>query len=85
MTKNDRQILTKKYTKQAKKTDWCDLAGVIMTLEECVRIEKKAKHLKILNLKLEIFEKEKSLRVFDSFDMEYFMSRDYEDFDADYS
>ena len=40
--------------------------------------DKKCKDLKSLELKLEIYEAEKASRVFSSFDLEYFLNKDFE-------
>lgn len=85
ISKKETAILLKKYKKQAENSEWCDLADSIITLEKRISKEKKAKPLKILNLKLEIFEKEKASRVFNSFDMQYFISKEYEGFEPGYS
>lgn len=79
VNKKEEAILRKEYERQAQDSEWCDLAETIITLEQCVAQEKNAKHLKILNLKLEIFENEKSQRVFNTFDLTYFLNKD--DFD----
>lgn len=81
MDKKTKDTLTKLYQEQAKKIEWCELAYSIMVLECAVANEKKDKVLKILQLKLEIFEKEKSSRVFDNFDINYFLNKEYEEVD----
>lgn len=77
--------LTKQHIQSAKKCDWDDLALTIINLEQAEKKEKDPKQLELLRLKLKVFEAEKSSRVFDSFDMEYFLNRDMEIFyDEDY-
>ena len=83
VNKKEEAILRKEYERQAQDSEWCELAETIITLEQCVAQEKNAKHLKVLNLKLEIFEAEKSHRVFNSFDMVYFLAKD-DYYDDDY-
>lgn len=84
VNKKEIAILSKEYEKQARESEWCDLAGSIITLEMCVAQEKDSNHLKILELKLEIFEKEKAQRVFSSFDLAYFLSKDDIEYDTEY-
>ena len=81
MDKKTKDTLTKEYQEQAKKTEWCDLAYLIIVLELAIANEKKAKVLKILKLKLKIFEEEKSSRVFSNFNMHRFLSKEYEEVD----
>lgn len=83
MTKAKREELTIKHIQSAKKCDWDTLAGIIINLEQEIASEKDSKHLELLNLKLNIYETEKAYRVFDSFDMEYFLSKDMSIFDDD--
>ena len=69
------------FEKQAAELEWCDLAGMIILLENTViskPVEITDKELELLTLKLEVFEAEKASRVFDSFDFEYFMNRDFD-------
>jgi hypothetical protein len=79
MTKINQKVLNKKYAQQAKNSEWDDLAFAIICLESKIEKEKSSKQLKLLNKKLEIFESEKESRVFGTFDMEYFLSKDYEE------
>lgn len=81
MAKTKKSELTKQYIQSAKKLDWDSLALAIIDLEQAVGKEKNSKQLELLNLKLEIYEAEKSSRVFESFDMEYFLSKDMSIFD----
>jgi hypothetical protein len=83
MTKAKKEELTKKYIQSAKKSDWDSLALCIIEIEQAIPEEKDPKVLELLELKLKIFEAEKSSRVFDSFDMEYFLSKDMSIFDED--
>lgn len=88
MEKSKKNKLEKKHTQLAKKSDWDSLASCIIDLELAILKEKDAKELKLLSLKLEIYEAEKNSRVFDSFDMEYFLSKEvgiFEDDDYDFS
>lgn len=80
------------FNKESLGLDWDDLAYSIIVLEEAVRQEqqecKKNEErdpniLKILELKLEIHEYEKASRVFNSFNMEYFLNKDFEDFEEE--
>ena len=75
--------LTKQHIQSAKKCDWDDLALTIIALEGAERKEKDPKVLELLKLKLKIYEAEKSSRVFESFDMEYFLTKDMNIFDED--
>lgn len=80
MAKTKNETLKDMLIKESKKRDWDELASDIINLEQCVKMEANAKQLKLLNQKLKIWEEEKKLRVFNTFDMEYFMSRDYDVF-----
>jgi hypothetical protein len=55
-----------------------------MVLESSMRSEKNSKCLKILKLKLKIFEAEKSSRVFEAFDMQRFINKQFQDVDEFY-
>jgi hypothetical protein len=79
MASSKLKTLSKAYEKQAKASEWDDLAFSIMVLESSIYQEKDVKSLKLLRLKLEIFEEEKSSRVFDTFNMEYFLNKELED------
>ena len=81
-TKSERlkELLKELLIEEAKKRDWDELASDIINLEQCVRMETNAKLLKLLNQKLEIWEQEKSLRVFNTFKIESFMPQDPEVF-----
>ena len=81
MAKTKKSELTKQYIQSAKKLDWDSLALAIIDREQAVGKEKNSKQLELLKLKLEIYEAEKSSRVFESFDMEYFLSKDMSIFD----
>ena len=63
---------------QARASEWCDLAETIIALELAIRKEKDAKTLKILELKLEVFEEEKKGRVNSKFDYDHFRRRELE-------
>jgi hypothetical protein len=76
MAKTKREELIKKHTQSAKKSDWDSLALSIIELEQIILKEKNSKQLKLLNLKLKIYEAEKNNRVFESFDMEYFLNKE---------
>ena len=84
MDSKDKKLLLKEYTKEAKDSEWCDLAFSIMVLENSMRSEKNSKCLKILKLKLKIFEAEKSSRVFEAFDMQRFINKQFQDVDEFY-
>ena len=83
MAKIKKSELIKQYVQSAQKLDWDDLALAIIDLEQAVENEKNSKQLELLNLKLEIYEAEKKSRVFESFDMEYFLSKDMSIFEDD--
>lgn len=76
MNKNKKQELTNQHVKNAKKLDWDSLAFSIIELEQFLLKEKNTKQLKLLNLKLKIYEAEKASRIFNSFNMEYFLNKD---------
>lgn len=75
VTKKDWQVI---FVDQAKKMEWCDLAYEIMMLERSIEKDliKDPKQLKLLQLKLEIYESEKFDRISDSFDMGYFLTKE---------
>jgi hypothetical protein len=83
MAKIKKDELIRQNIQSAKKLDWDSLALAIIDLEQAIGKEKNSKQLELLNLKLEIYEAEKSSRVFESFDMEYFLSKDMSIFDDD--
>jgi hypothetical protein len=64
---------------KAKKADWDDLANNIISLEISIRKEKNPKLLILLKNKLKLLEEEKSIRVFDSFNMVNFLNKNEED------
>jgi hypothetical protein len=66
---------------KAKKADWDDLANNIISLEISIRKEKNPKLLILLKNKLKLLEEEKSIRVFDSFNMVNFLNKNEEDID----
>jgi hypothetical protein len=66
---------------KAKKADWDDLANNIISLEMSIRKEKNPKLLILLKNKLKLLEEEKSVRVFDSFNMGNFLNKNEEDID----
>jgi hypothetical protein len=66
---------------KAKKADWDDLANNIISLEISIRKEKNPKLLILLKNKLKLLEEEKSVRVFDSFNMGNFLNKNEEDID----
>jgi hypothetical protein len=66
---------------KAKKADWDDLANNIISLEISIRKEKNPKLLILLKNKLKLLEEEKSVRVFDSFNMGNFLNKNEEDVD----
>jgi len=83
MAKIKKDELIRQHIQSAKKIDWDSLALAIIDLEQAIEKEKNSKQLELLNLKLKIYEAEKSSRVFESFDMEYFLSKDMSVFDDD--
>ena len=66
---------------KAKKADWDDLANNIISLEISIRKEKNPKLLILLKNKLKLLEEEKSVRVFDYFNMGNFLNKNEEDID----
>ncbi len=82
MIKNEKSI-RKELEKQAKAKDWDDLAHEIMLLETGIKLETDLKYIILLNIKLEIWEREKAYRVSNSFDMGYFLSKDFNEIDSD--
>ena len=83
MIKNEKAI-REELTKQAKAKDWDDLAHEIMLLNIGIGLEKDPKYLILLNIKLEAWESEKASRVFDGFDMNFFLNKEFEDFSDDF-
>lgn len=77
MIKNEKAV-RKELVKQAREKDWDDLAHEIMLLEIGVRLEEDFKYLILLNIKLEIWEEEKNSRVFDSFNMNFFLNKEFD-------
>jgi hypothetical protein len=85
MAKTNKKELIEQHIQSAKECDWDDLALTIIALEGAERKEKDPKVLELLKIKLKIYEAEKSSRVFQSFNMEYFLNKDMEIFeDGDY-
>lgn len=76
--KNKTKDLLEKFQEQAKNCDWDDLSFEIINIEYEIREEEDSKLLKLLALKLSIFEEEKKERIFESFDMEKFLNKDFE-------
>lgn len=82
---NMKKTINEKLIGKAKKRSWDDLAGDIISLENCIRTEKNSKSLILLKNKLKIWEKEKSDRIFDTFDMKTFLNKNNEEFEIEYS
>ena len=80
--KTKKQVIDQ-FKNEAKSSDWDDLAFGIINIERLVAVEKDSKMLKLLKIRLEIFEAEKMSRVSDSFDMEYFMSKEFQHISED--
>jgi hypothetical protein len=78
MVSNKLKKIEMDFLKQARNSEWCDLAETIIVLEFAMQKEKDPKVLKILDLKLKIFEEEKKLRVANRFDYDYFRRRELE-------
>lgn len=76
---NMKNAKNQEIIEKAKKADWDDLANSIISLEISIRKEKNPKVLILLKNKLKLLEEEKSVRVFDSFDMENFLNKNEED------
>lgn len=68
-----------KIIKMAKKEDWDRLASEIILIEYAIREKRNAKSLKILQLKLEIYEKEKASRIVSTFNMKNFLNKSFEE------
>ena len=82
---NMKKTINEKLIGKAKKRSWDDLAGDIISLENCIRTGKNSKSLILLKNKLKIWEKEKSDRIFDTFDMKTFLNKNNEEFEIEYS
>tara|TARA_R100000951_G_scaffold112718_1_gene113478 strand:- start:9889 stop:10152 length:264 start_codon:yes stop_codon:yes gene_type:complete len=80
--KNEKAI-KEELTKLAKQLDWDDLAWEIIVLEAAVVAEEDDNYLKLLEIKLEIWEEEKKDRVSDRFSMEKFLNKGYSFVDSD--
>jgi len=76
--KNEKTI-RKELIKQVSKLDWDTLAYEIILLSTAVIIEEDGNFLKLLEIKLEIWEEEKKDRVSDTFSMENFLNKGYSD------
>ena len=63
----------------AKKKEWDELAHDIIIMEKALRTKQDAKTLNLLNFKLEIWEKEKSNRIFQKFNMKTFLTKSLDD------
>lgn len=77
----------KKMKKELSLCDWDDLAYIIICLEHAMLTETDDKAMKLLEIKIEICESFKLDKVNNSFDMEYFMNKEFpylEDEDFDY-
>lgn len=72
----------KKLVDKAKKRSWDDLANDIIKLEKSITKQKNRKALILLENKLKILEEEKSDRLFNSFDMRFFLSKNNEEIDT---
>jgi hypothetical protein len=80
-----KKTTNEKLVGKVKKRSWDDLAGDIISLENCIRKEKNSKSLILLKNKLKIWEKEKSDRIFNTFDMKTFLNKNNEEFEIEYS
>ena len=63
MSKKNKKQVSKDFAKQAKKLDWDELAFEIIAIEYSLHSETRPKFLKLLELKLNIFEEDKMSRV----------------------
>lgn len=70
-----------KITGEVKKRSWDDLANDIISLETLITKEKKRKSLILLKNKLKELEKEKSSRIFDTFNMKTFLNKNIKEFE----
>jgi len=68
---------------QVKKLDWDALSYDIILISTAISIEKDSNYLKLLQIKLEIWEKEKTDMVHSQFDMQRFLEKDSEFDDLD--
>lgn len=69
----------KNLIEQAKKREWDDLAYDIILMEKALTKDHNSKYLNLLKSKIEIWEKEKTSRLFDDFDMKVFLNKNIED------
>lgn len=76
--KKTKKEIVKEFTNFAVNSDWDDLAYSIILIEHLLEFEEEnPKMLKLLTLKLEICEKEKARRVEKTFDMTWFLSKEF--------
>lgn len=71
--------IKERFIKMAKKKEWDELAHDIIIMEKALRTKQDAKTLNLLNFKLEIWEKEKSNRIFQKFNMKTFLTKSLDD------
>lgn len=69
------------FKNEAAESEWDSLASVIMAIERLLVVEKDTKMLKLLKIRLKIFEDEKTHRVSEDFDMEYFINKEIQQFE----
>lgn len=72
------------FRKKCQNASWDDLAIQIIQLESQLHSKKKVKTSKNIEKKLQILEEEKSRRVTDCFDIQYFLNKEYEVFEVEY-
>jgi hypothetical protein len=85
MKKKTKKQNKQQLMKQAKKRDWDQLAYDIILMEEALRAGLNPKYLILLNIKLQIWEKEKASRIFQTFNMKSFLNKGFDDSDIEYS
>lgn len=77
--------LREKLTKMAEKLEWDDLSYDIIVMEKALRIKQNANSLNLLLIKLDIWEKEKSNRIFSKFNIKTILYRGLDDSDIEFS
>jgi len=77
-------ISNSNFRKKCQNASWDDLAIQIIQLESQLHSKKKVKTSKNIEEKLQILEEEKSRRVIDCFDIQYFLNKEYEVFEVEY-
>jgi len=77
MNKKEEAKLRKAHAAAAAKMEWCDLA--LETIRTSQKLSfSKGKALKLLELKIDVYEEEKAWRVMDDFSFDYFVNKQYQ-------